>query len=116
MAERNRVVVKKTENKNLILNEFFPRFNVTLKGGENIEYGQALSLDTATGKYIKYTGSGILPKTFYCGMDDEVQTSSDTVIQVVRSADIDGKYVKGIQKTSYDALDNLEKYGIYVKF
>ncbi len=116
MAERNRVSVKVGEKQDLVLNEFISRFNVTLKGGEQIEYGQALSLDKTTGKYVKYAGTGALPKTIYCGTDKEVNTSSDTVIQVIRSADIDGSYVKGISKTSYEAIDNLEKYGIYIKF
>ena len=116
MAEKNRVNETKGENKDLVLNQFLSHYNVTLKGGETIEYGQALSLDKTTGKYVKYAGTGTLPKTIYCGIDENVTTSSDTVIQVIRSADVDGNYVKGISKTSYEAIDNLEKYGIYVKF
>lgn len=112
----NRVVTKETRRKDLVLSEFIPRMNVTLKAGETIEYGQALSLDATTGKYIKYAGSGVLPKTFYCGMDDQVIASSDTEIQVIRSADIDGDIAKGITKDSFEAIDNLEKYGIYIKY
>lgn len=113
---KNRVVTTSEDKKDIVLNEFLPKINVTLKRGETIEYGQALYLETSTGKYRKYEGSGVLPKTIYCGVDTPVTTSSDTEIQVIRSAEVDGNLIKGITKTSYDAIDNLEKYGIYIKF
>lgn len=47
---------------------------------------------------------------------DTLNNNTDTEIQVYRSADLDGNLVLGITKKDYDAIDNLEKYGIYIKF
>ena len=110
----NRVKKINEEKKDVILSEFIPGHTVTLKGGEKIEYGQALSLDSS-GKYIKYVaGTTTLPKTIYKGMDEVVDIASDTEILVVRSADVDFNLIKGLSKTDYEAIDNLEKYGINV--
>ena len=91
-----------------------------LAQGEVIKYGQALVYDTTTGKYKKYDSStpgGKLPKTFYVGADEDVDaTTEDVKIQVVRASDIDGKLVVGVTDTDYAALDNLDKYGINVRF
>lgn len=118
---RNRVkFLGKDEKKDIVLNEFIPRKTVTLAQGEVIKYGQALIYDTATGKYKKYqsgTPGGKLPKTFYVGIDGDVDaTSEDLNIQVVRASDIDGTLVIGVTETDYAALDNLDKYGINVRF
>ena len=118
---RNRVKFLGTdEKKDIVLNEFIPRKTVTLAQGEVIKYGQALIYDTATGKYKKYqsgTPGGKLPKTFYVGIDEDVDaTSEDLNIQVVRASDIDGTLVIGVTETDYAALDNLDKYGINVRF
>ena len=117
---RNRVkFLGKDEKKDIVLNEFIPRKTVILAQGENIKYGQALSYDTATGKYVAYVqgGSTPLPKTFYVGVDENVDaTSEDMKIQIVRASDIDGTLVIGVTETDYTALDNLDKYGINVKF
>lgn len=118
---RNRVKFLGTdEKKDIVLNEFIPRKTVTLAQGEVIKYGQALIYDTATGKYKKYesgTPGGKLPKTFYVGVDEDVDaTSEDLKIQVVRASDIDGTLVIGVTETDYAALDNLDKYGINVRF
>lgn len=118
---RNRVKFLGTdEKKDIVLDEFIPRKTVTLAQGEVIKYGQALIYDTATGKYKKYqsgTPGGKLPKTFYVGIDEEVDaTSEDLKIQVVRASDIDGTLVIGVTETDYAALDNLDKYGINVRF
>ena len=118
---RNRVKFLGTdEKKDIVLNEFIPRKTVTLAQGEVIKYGQALIYDTATGKYKKYDSStpgGKLPKTFYVGADEDVDaTSEDLKIQVVRASDIDGTLVIGVTETDYAALDNLDKYGINVRF
>ncbi|BBM54066.1 hypothetical protein JMUB3936_0344 [Leptotrichia wadei] len=118
---RNRVkFLGKDEKKDVVLNEFMPRKMVTLAQGEVIKYGQALIYDTATGKYKKYqsgTPGGKLPKTFYVGVDEDVDaTSEDLKIQVVRASDIDGTLVIGVTETDYAALDNLDKYGINVRF
>ena len=118
---RNRVkFLGKDEKKDIVLNEFIPRKTVTLAQGEVIKYGQALIYDTATGKYKKYesgTPGGKLPKTFYVGADEDVDaTSEDLKIQVVRASDIDGTLVIGVTETDYAALDNLDKYGINVRF
>lgn len=118
---RNRVkFLGKDEKKDIVLNEFIPRKTVTLAQGEVIKYGQALIYDTATGKYKKYqsgTPGGKLPKTFYVGVDEDVDaTSEDLKIQVVRASDIDGTLVIGVTETDYAALDNLDKYGINVRF
>lgn len=118
---RNRVKFLGTdEKKDIVLNEFIPRKTVTLAQGEVIKYGQALIYDTATGKYKKYDSStpgGKLPKTFYVGVDEDVDaTSEDLKIQVVRASDIDGTLVIGVTETDYAALDNLDKYGINVRF
>ena len=108
------------KKKDIVLNEFFPRKTVTLAQGEVIKYGQALVYDTTTGKYKKYDSStpgGKLPKTFYVGADEDVDaTTEDVKIQVVRASDIDGKLVVGVTDTDYAALDNLDKYGISVRF
>lgn len=107
------------KKKDIVLNEFFPRKTVTLAQGEVIKYGQALVYDTTTGKYKKYdsTPGGKLPKTFYVGADEDVDaTTEDVKIQVVRASDIDGKLVVGVADTDYAALDNLDKYGINVRF
>lgn len=118
---RNRVKFLGTdEKKDIVLDEFIPRKTVTLAQGEVIKYGQALIYDTATGKYKKYesgTPGGKLPKTFYVGVDEDVDaTSEDLKIQVVRASDIDGTLVIGVAETDYAALDNLDKYGINVRF
>lgn len=118
---RNRVKFLGTdEKKDIVLDEFIPRKTVTLAQGEVIKYGQALIYDTATGKYKKYesgTPGGKLPKTFYVGVDEDVDaTSEDLKIQVVRASDIDGTLVIGVTETDYAALDNLDKYGINVRF
>ena len=118
---RNRVKFLGTdEKKDIVLDEFIPRKTVTLAQGEVIKYGQALIYDTATGKYKKYqsgTPGGKLPKTFYVGVDEDVDaTSEDLKIQVVRASDIDGTLVIGVIETDYAALDNLDKYGINVRF
>lgn len=118
---RNRVKFLGTdEKKDIVLDEFIPRKTVTLAQGEVIKYGQALIYDTATGKYKKYesgTTGGKLPKTFYVGADEDVDaTSEDLKIQVVRASDIDGNLVIGVTETDYAALDNLDKYGINVRF
>ena len=118
---RNRVkFLGKDEKKDIVLNEFIPRKTVTLAQGEVIKYGQALIYDTATGKYKKDqsgTPGGKLPKTFYVGVDEDVDaTSEDLKIQVVRASDIDGTLVIGVTETDYAALDNLDKYGINVRF
>lgn len=118
---RNRVKFLGTdEKKDIVLDEFIPRKTVTLAQGEVIKYGQALIYDTATGKYKKYesgTPGGKLPKTFYVGIDEDVDaTSEDLKIQVVRASDIDGTLVIGVTETDYAALDNLDKYGINVRF
>nr|DAK36146.1 MAG TPA: Head decoration protein, Viral protein.5A [Caudoviricetes sp.] len=118
---RNRVKFLGTdEKKDIVLNEFIPRKTVTLAQGEVIKYGQALIYDTATGKYKKYQSGapgGKLPKTFYVGVDEDVDaTSEDLKIQVVRASDIDGTLVIGVTETDYAALDNLDKYGINVRF
>lgn len=118
---RNRVkFLGKDEKKDIVLNEFIPRKTVILAQGEVIKYGQALIYDTATGKYKKYqsgTPGGKLPKTFYVGVDEDVDaTSEDLKIQVVRASDIDGTLVIGVTETDYAALDNLDKYGINVRF
>jgi len=118
---RNRVkFLGKDEKKDIVLNEFIPRKTVTLAQGEVIKYGQALIYDIATGKYKKYesgTPGGKLPKTFYVGVDEDVDaTSEDLKIQVVRASDIDGNLVIGVTETDYAALDNLDKYGINVRF
>lgn len=118
---RNRVkFLGKDEKKDIVLDEFIPRKTVTLAQGEVIKYGQALIYDTATGKYKKYesgTPGGKLPKTFYVGVDEDVDaTSEDLKIQVVRASDIDGTLVIGVAETDYAALDNLDKYGINVRF
>ena len=118
---RNRVkFLGKDEKKDIVLSEFIPRKTVTLAQGEVIKYGQALIYDTATGKYKKYesgTPGGKLPKTFYVGVDEDVDaTSEDLKIQVVRASDIDGTLVIGVTETDYAALDNLDKYGINVRF
>ena len=118
---RNRVkFLGKDEKKDIVLNEFIPRKTVILAQGEVIKYGQALIYDTATGKYKKYqsgTPGGKLPKTFYVGIDEDVDaTSEDLNIQVVRASDIDGTLVIGVTETDYAALDNLDKYGINVRF
>ena len=118
---RNRVKFLGTdEKKDIVLDEFIPRKTVTLAQGEVIKYGQALIYDTATGKYKKYesgTPGGKLPKTFYVGADEDVDaTSEDLKIQVVRASDIDGNLVIGVTETDYAALDNLDKYGINVRF
>ena len=118
---RNRVKFLGTdEKKDIVLDEFIPRKTVTLAQGEVIKYGQALIYDTATGKYKKYqsgTPGGKLPKTFYIGVDEDVDaTSEDLKIQVVRASDIDGTLVIGVTETDYAALDNLDKYGINVRF
>ena len=118
---RNRVKFLGTdEKKDIVLDEFIPRKTVTLAQGEVIKYGQALIYDTATGKYKKYqsgTPGGKLPKTFYVGVNEDVDaTSEDLKIQVVRASDIDGTLVIGVTETDYAALDNLDKYGINVRF
>lgn len=118
---RNRVKFLGTdEKKDIVLDEFIPRKTVTLAQGEVIKYGQALIYDTATGKYKKYqsgTPGGKLPKTFYVGVDEDVDaTSEDLKIQVVRASNIDGTLVIGVTETDYAALDNLDKYGINVRF
>ena len=118
---RNRVKFLGTdEKKDIVLDEFIPRKTVTLAQGEVIKYGQALIYDTATGKYKKYesgTPGGKLPKTFYVGVDEDVDaTSEDLKIQVLRASDIDGTLVIGVTETDYAALDNLDKYGINVRF
>ena len=118
---KNRVKFFGEEKKeDIVLNEFIPRKTVTLAQGEVIKYGQALIYDTTTGKYKKYESStpgGKLPKTFYVGTDKDVDaTSGDTKIQVVRASDIDGSLVIGVTETDYAALDNLDKYGINVRF
>ncbi len=118
---KNRVKFFGEEKKeDIVLNEFIPRKTVTLAQGEVIKYGQALIYDTTTGKYKKYESStpgGKLPKTFYAGSDKDVDaTSGDTKIQVVRASDIDGSLVIGVAETDYAALDNLDKYGINVRF
>jgi len=118
---KNRVKFLEEEKKeDIVLNEFIPRKTVTLAQGEVIKYGQALIYDTTTGKYKKYESStpGVkLPKTFYAGSDKDVDaTSGDTKIQVVRASDIDGSLVIGVTETDYAALDNLDKYGINVRF
>ena len=118
---RNRVkFLGKDEKKDIVLNEFIPRKTVTLAQGEVIKYGQALVYDTTTGKYKKYesgTPGGALPKTFYVGVDEDVDaTSEDLKIQIVRASDIDGTLVIGVTETDYAALDNLDKYGINVRF
>ncbi len=106
------------KEKDIVLNEFIPRKTVTLAQGEVIKYGQALAYDTASGKYVKYvSGTTALPKTFYVGADEEVDaTSEDAKIQIVRASDINGKLIIGVSDTDYAALDNLDKYGINVKF
>lgn len=108
------------KKKDIVLDEFFPRKTVTLAQGEVIKYGQALVYDTTTGKYKKYDSSipgGKLPKTFYVGADEDVDaTSEDVKIQIVRASDIDGNLVVGVTDTDYAALDNLDKYGINVRF
>ena len=105
------------KNEDIVLNEFIPRKTVILAQGEIIKYGQALSFDVTTGKYTKYASGGTLPKTFYVGPDKDVDaTSEDVKIQIVRASDIDGNLVVGVTATDYAALDNLEEYGINVKF
>lgn len=112
----NKVVKKEEAVKEVAFIEFVPAYEVVLKAGSQIEQGQALSLDVATGKYVKFVaGSTALPKTVYKGIDT-LNNNTDTEIQVYRSADLDGNLVLGITKKDYDAIDNLEKYGIYIKF
>lgn len=116
---KNRVKFHGEEiKKDIILDEFLPRKTVTLAQGENIKYGQALAYDVTTGKYVKYVnGTTALAKTFYIGADEKVDAASeDTKIQVARACDIDGTLITGITETDYAALDNLDKYGINVRF
>ncbi len=107
------------KEKDIVLDEFLPRRTVTLAQGENIKYGQALSYDTATGKYVAYVqgGSTPLPKTFYVGVDENVDAASeDMKVQILRASEVDGKKIIGVADTDYAALDNLDKYGINVRF